>query len=94
MANLVNVANEVANEVADAMANAVPNALTDASDVADLGKVADTAGLSNPANVSVRDLKIQLGANTVIENLDLDVRAGRVRRAARSIGLRQIHLAA
>jgi multiple sugar transport system ATP-binding protein len=76
MANLVNVANEVANEVANAMANAVPNALTDASDVADLGKEADTAGLSNPANVSVRNLKIQLGANTVIENLDLDVRAG------------------
>jgi multiple sugar transport system ATP-binding protein len=76
MANLVNVANEVANEVANAMANAVPNALTDASDVADLGKEADTAGLSNPANVSVRNLKIRLGANTVIENLDLDVRAG------------------
>jgi multiple sugar transport system ATP-binding protein len=28
------------------------------------------------ANVAVRDLKIQLGANTVIDALDLDVRAG------------------
>ncbi len=76
MANLANLANAAVNEVANAMANAAPNALTDASDVANLGNVAGTAGLSNPANVSVRNLKIQLGANTVIENLDLDVQAG------------------
>ncbi|ALP64311.1 ABC transporter ATP-binding protein [Paraburkholderia caribensis] len=31
---------------------------------------------ANVANVAVRDLKIQLGANTVIDALDLDVRAG------------------
>lgn len=37
---------------------------------------ADAAGLTNPANVAVRNLTIRLGANTVIENLDLDVRAG------------------
>ncbi|NPT55874.1 ATP-binding cassette domain-containing protein [Paraburkholderia sp. 5N] len=54
----------------------MPNAAADAADVANLGNAADAAGLSNPANVSVRNLKIQLGANTVIENLDLDVRAG------------------
>ncbi|WGS54743.1 ABC transporter ATP-binding protein [Paraburkholderia sp. D15] len=34
------------------------------------------AGLTNPANVAVRNLTIRLGANTVIDNLDLDVRAG------------------
>ncbi|MFC0396881.1 ABC transporter ATP-binding protein [Paraburkholderia rhizosphaerae] len=34
---------------------------------------ANPAGL---ANVSVRDLKVQLGANTVIDALDLDVRGG------------------
>lgn len=64
------------------MANAMTHPAAGAADVADvagaagLGDVADAAGLSNPANVSVRNLKIQLGANTVIENLDLDVRAG------------------
>ncbi|PQV49812.1 carbohydrate ABC transporter ATP-binding protein (CUT1 family) [Paraburkholderia sp. BL21I4N1] len=36
----------------------------------------DAAGLTSPANVAVRNLTIRLGANTVIENLDLDVRAG------------------
>jgi multiple sugar transport system ATP-binding protein len=65
---MTNVAN-----VTDTMANA--------ADVADaaIGRVAETtdaAGLPNQANVSVRNLKIQLGANTVIEHLDLDVRAG------------------
>ncbi|CAE6820054.1 sn-glycerol-3-phosphate import ATP-binding protein UgpC [Paraburkholderia domus] len=62
MTNLVNGANAAA--------------VASPADVANAGNVADAAGLSNPANVSVRDLKIQLGANTVIENLDLDVRAG------------------
>ncbi|WP_186308094.1 ABC transporter ATP-binding protein [Paraburkholderia sp. BCC1884] len=38
--------------------------------------IPDAAGLTNPANVSVRNLTIRLGANTVIENLDLDVQAG------------------
>ncbi|MDR8395739.1 ABC transporter ATP-binding protein [Paraburkholderia sp. USG1] len=37
---------------------------------------AHAAALANPANVAVRNLTIRLGANTVIENLDLDVRAG------------------
>ena len=37
---------------------------------------ASAAGVTNPANVAVRNLTIRLGANTVIENLDLDVRAG------------------
>ncbi|WP_321876457.1 ABC transporter ATP-binding protein [Paraburkholderia bannensis] len=32
--------------------------------------------MTNLANVSVRNLRIELGANTVIEALDLDVRAG------------------
>ncbi|MGF6771579.1 multiple sugar transport system ATP-binding protein [Paraburkholderia sp. GAS199] len=48
-------------------------------DIADASKRAERAGvadLTQPANVSVRDLTIQLGANTVIEHLDLDVRAG------------------
>ncbi|ACC74515.1 ABC transporter ATP-binding protein [Paraburkholderia phymatum] len=34
------------------------------------------ATVPNKANVAVRDLKIQLGAHTVIDALDLDVRAG------------------
>ncbi|MEM5385867.1 ABC transporter ATP-binding protein [Paraburkholderia phymatum] len=37
---------------------------------------AGIASAANMANVAVRDLKIQLGANTVIDALDLDVRAG------------------
>src|SRR5579863_8333695 len=32
--------------------------------------------MTNLANVAVRNLRIELGANTVIEDLDLDVRAG------------------
>ncbi|RKE39757.1 carbohydrate ABC transporter ATP-binding protein (CUT1 family) [Paraburkholderia sp. BL23I1N1] len=68
MTNLANLANAVADMTAGTTANA--------ADVANAGDVADAAGLSHPANVSVRNLKIQLGANTVIENLDLDVRAG------------------
>ncbi|MGH8782147.1 ABC transporter ATP-binding protein [Paraburkholderia sp.] len=32
--------------------------------------------MGNVANVSIRNLKIQLGANTVIDTLDLDVQAG------------------
>ncbi|MDR3096617.1 MAG: ABC transporter ATP-binding protein [Paraburkholderia sp.] len=32
--------------------------------------------MANPANVAVRNLRIDLGSNTVIEDLDLDVRAG------------------
>ena len=58
------------------MANAMTHPAADVAGAAGLGDVADAAGLANPANVSVRNLKIQLGANTVIENLDLDVRAG------------------
>jgi multiple sugar transport system ATP-binding protein len=38
-----------------------------------MATVANSAGL---ANVAVRDLKVQLGANTVIDALDLDVRGG------------------
>lgn len=53
------------------MANAV-----DMAGVAGTPDAADAAGLTNPANVAVRNLTIRLGANTVIENLDLDVRAG------------------
>jgi multiple sugar transport system ATP-binding protein len=74
MTNLASVANAAAHAAgavdgADAVADAV-------TDTANLGNVAEAARLSNPANVSVRNLKIQLGANTVIENLDLDVQAG------------------
>ncbi|WP_052148438.1 ABC transporter ATP-binding protein [Paraburkholderia sacchari] len=32
--------------------------------------------MANPANVAVHNLRIDLGANTVIADLDLDVRAG------------------
>jgi multiple sugar transport system ATP-binding protein len=63
MTNLANLANAVANAA-------------DAADVAAIRDAADTAGLTNPANVAVRNLTIRLGANTVIENLGLDVRAG------------------
>ncbi|HEY4295004.1 MAG TPA: ABC transporter ATP-binding protein, partial [Paraburkholderia sp.] len=52
------------------------NAADVAAGVADAPGIADAAGLANPANVAVRDLTIRLGANTVIENLDLDVQAG------------------
>ena len=55
--------------------------IANAADVAGVGGlnapgVADAAGLTNPANVAVRNLTIRLGSNTVIENLDLDVQAG------------------
>ncbi|KXU83419.1 ABC transporter ATP-binding protein [Paraburkholderia monticola] len=50
----------------------VPGASADANSDADL----DTAALTHPANVAIRNLTIRLGANTVIENLDLDVLAG------------------
>ncbi|MGF6289006.1 ABC transporter ATP-binding protein [Paraburkholderia youngii] len=43
---------------------------------ASAGAAADAAALMHPANVAVRNLTIRLGANTVIENLDLDVLAG------------------
>ncbi|WP_341319488.1 ABC transporter ATP-binding protein [Paraburkholderia sp. IMGN_8] len=43
---------------------------------ADTADAVNVANPANAANVSVRNLTIQLGANTVIENLDLDVRAG------------------
>ncbi|WP_408207515.1 ABC transporter ATP-binding protein [Paraburkholderia sediminicola] len=68
---MTNVAN-----TADTMADTMADPVGDAADAANAGNVADAAGLPHPANVSVRNLKIQLGANTVIENLDLDVRAG------------------
>ncbi|MFP3609480.1 ABC transporter ATP-binding protein [Paraburkholderia sp. SIMBA_050] len=51
-------------------------AVAEAAGVANAPEVADAAGLTHPANVAVRNLTIRLGANTVIENLDLDVRAG------------------
>src|ERR1700758_4011716 len=53
------------------MANAV-----DMAGVAGSSDAADAAGLTNPANVAIRNLTIRLGSNTVIENLDLDVLAG------------------
>ena len=46
----------------------VPGASADAN--------SDAAALTHPANVAIRNLTIRLGANTVIENLDLDVLAG------------------
>jgi multiple sugar transport system ATP-binding protein len=59
------------------MANAADVAgVAGVAGVADTPGVADAADLTNPANVAVRNLTIRLGANTVIENLDLDVRAG------------------
>jgi multiple sugar transport system ATP-binding protein len=48
-------------------------AMTDAASVKGM---TDAADLTHPANVSVRNLTIRLGANTVIDNLDLDVQAG------------------
>ncbi|HZZ12475.1 MAG TPA: ABC transporter ATP-binding protein [Paraburkholderia sp.] len=50
--------------------------LANVADIADASQRAAVAELAHPANVSVRDLTIQLGANTIIEHLDLDVRAG------------------
>ncbi|VVD32348.1 MULTISPECIES: ABC transporter ATP-binding protein [Paraburkholderia] len=70
MANVANPVNVMATPVASA---------ADAADVADMANspaAAHAAALANPANVAVRNLTIRLGANTVIENLDLDVRAG------------------
>jgi multiple sugar transport system ATP-binding protein len=67
MANVANPANALVNPVASA---------ADAAGVATRPEAADAAGLTTPANVAVRNLTIRLGANTVIENLDLDVRAG------------------
>ena len=72
MANLANVTNAVTS----AVANAADVAAVDVAGAASAPGVADAAGLTNPANVAVRDLTIRLGANTVIENLNLDVRAG------------------
>ncbi|MCC8394672.1 ABC transporter ATP-binding protein [Paraburkholderia sp. MMS20-SJTR3] len=51
--------------------NASVDALADAASARDA-----SAALTQPANVAVRNLTIRLGANTVIENLDLDVNAG------------------
>jgi multiple sugar transport system ATP-binding protein len=81
MASLADTATNVATNVAtNAVTNAAAHAATSTAahpaGVAKLGHVADATGQSNPASVTVRNLKIQLGANTVIEHLDLDVRAG------------------
>ncbi|MFM0296351.1 MULTISPECIES: ABC transporter ATP-binding protein [Paraburkholderia] len=67
MANVANPANALVNPVASE---------ADVAGVATRPEAADAAGLATPANVAVRNLTIRLGANTVIENLDLDVRAG------------------
>jgi multiple sugar transport system ATP-binding protein len=68
---------DVGNAVGHALGNPLGNAANEAgADAASVPGVADAAGLTNPANVAVRNLTIRLGANTVIENLDLDVRAG------------------
>ncbi len=67
MTNVANAANALVNPVASA---------ADAAGVATRPEAADAAGLTTQANVAVRNLTIRLGANTVIENLDLDVRAG------------------
>jgi multiple sugar transport system ATP-binding protein len=67
MTNVANAANALVNPVASA---------ADAAGVATRPEAADAAGLATQANVAVRNLTIRLGANTVIENLDLDVRAG------------------
>jgi multiple sugar transport system ATP-binding protein len=58
------------------MTNVVNPANALVNPVASEADVAGVAGLATPANVAVRNLTIRLGANTVIENLDLDVRAG------------------
>ncbi|AIP36903.1 ABC transporter family protein [Paraburkholderia xenovorans LB400] len=70
MANVANPANAMATPVANTadMANA--------ADAVSSPEVTHAAALTNPANVAVRNLTIRLGANTVIDNLDLDVRAG------------------
>jgi multiple sugar transport system ATP-binding protein len=67
MTNVANPANALVNPVASE---------ADVAGVATRPEAADAAGLATPANVAVRNLTIRLGANTVIENLDLDVRAG------------------
>jgi multiple sugar transport system ATP-binding protein len=50
-----------------------PAQMSNVSAAAGVARVAEHA---HQANVSVRNLTIQLGANTVIDNLDLDVLAG------------------
>ncbi|ABE33907.1 carbohydrate ABC transporter ATP-binding protein, CUT1 family [Paraburkholderia xenovorans LB400] len=50
--------------------------MANAADAVSSPEVTHAAALTNPANVAVRNLTIRLGANTVIDNLDLDVRAG------------------
>ncbi|NPT35849.1 ABC transporter ATP-binding protein [Paraburkholderia xenovorans] len=70
---MVNVANP-ANAMATPVANTAD--MADAADVANSPAAAHAAAPTNPANVAVRNLTIRLGANTVIDNLDLDVRAG------------------
>ncbi|ASW02843.1 ABC transporter ATP-binding protein [Paraburkholderia aromaticivorans] len=65
------MANPVANPLSTPLASAA-----DMPDAARNPELADAAGFTNPANVAVRNLTIRLGANTVIQNLDLDVRAG------------------
>ncbi|WP_454828175.1 ABC transporter ATP-binding protein [Paraburkholderia xenovorans] len=67
MANVANPANAMATPVANT---------ADMADVVSSPEVTHAAALTNPANVAVHNLTIRLGANTVIDNLDLDVRAG------------------
>ncbi|WP_454874013.1 ABC transporter ATP-binding protein [Paraburkholderia xenovorans] len=70
MANVANPANAMATPVANTAD------MADVADVANSPAAGHAAALTNPANVAVRNLTIRLGANTVIDNLDLDVRAG------------------
>src|ERR1700743_933057 len=66
-----------AADMGNAVNNPLGNIATEmATEAADVSGVAAAAGVPNPGNVAVRNLTIRLGSNTVIENLDLDVRAG------------------
>jgi hypothetical protein len=43
------------------------------------------------SSLSIRGLEIVLGKTPIIEGLDLDIEEGRIRGAARALGLRQVH---
>ncbi|OAJ55674.1 ABC transporter ATP-binding protein [Paraburkholderia ginsengiterrae] len=62
--------------MARAKADEAADEAAEVEGVASHAEVADKEGVTTAANVAVRNLTIRLGANTVIENLDLDVRAG------------------
>jgi multiple sugar transport system ATP-binding protein len=58
------------------VAKGAGNAAAAAAGLAQAEAPVSTASTAGTASVSIRDLRIELGANTIIESLDLDVQAG------------------